>query len=269
LKNNRSRSHSYARRHLRFFDAITACALLALSAPVMALAALAIRAEGDGPVLYPQTRIGLNGRPFRMLKLRSMRCDAEADGTPRWAAGNDPRITRVGRFIRKTRIDELPQLINVLKGEMSLICRLAKQGDSGLRAQAFDQARHHRMGTSALPLRCINGAGGAQARVRPLLHRTSKPAIRSAHPRRDGTRCTHGPGGVLAIWRLADPAAFKQNLERRQLTLLQNARQRGGPTGRRKAFHRGDNDPAWIFSGVSHEEQIALQFGLCNCVRVC
>lgn len=72
-------------------------------------------------MVYRQTRIGLRGRPFQMFKLRSMQSDAEADGTPRWAAENDSRVTRVGRLIRNTRLDELPQLVNVLRGEMSLI----------------------------------------------------------------------------------------------------------------------------------------------------
>ena len=72
-------------------------------------------------MLYQQERVGRAGRVFRVLKFRSMRPDAEGDGKPRWAASNDDRVTRVGRFIRKYRIDELPQLVNVLKGDMSLV----------------------------------------------------------------------------------------------------------------------------------------------------
>jgi len=76
--------------------------------------------DSPGPVLYRQQRVGLNGQPFMLLKLRSMRMDAEADG-PVWAIARDPRVTRIGAVIRLTRIDELPQLVNVLRGEMSFI----------------------------------------------------------------------------------------------------------------------------------------------------
>ncbi|HBA35987.1 MAG TPA: sugar transferase, partial [Gammaproteobacteria bacterium] len=73
------------------------------------------------PKFYKQVRVGLNGEPFEVIKFRSMRVDAESDGKARWATKNDNRITRVGDFIRKTRLDELPQIFNVLKGEMSFI----------------------------------------------------------------------------------------------------------------------------------------------------
>lgn len=105
----------------RTFDILVALTLLLVSWPIMLLAALAIRLEDGAPVIFRQERIGLFGRPFKVLKFRSMRTDAEKDGVARWAQANDSRITRVGRFIRKTRIDELPQLFNVLKGEMSLV----------------------------------------------------------------------------------------------------------------------------------------------------
>ena len=105
----------------RAFDIVASLVLLAFSMPALALAALAVRLESRGPVFYRQERVGLNGRPFMLLKFRSMRTDAERDGVPRWAAVNDSRVTRVGAFIRKTRIDELPQIFNVLKGEMSFI----------------------------------------------------------------------------------------------------------------------------------------------------
>jgi len=83
--------------------------------------ALAIWLDSPGPILYRQTRVGYQGRPFEMWKLRTMRVDAEADGRARWAAPNDPRVTRVGRWLRRSRLDELPQLWNVLRGEMSLV----------------------------------------------------------------------------------------------------------------------------------------------------
>lgn len=105
----------------RFLDiAISGAALLMLS-PVLLLAALAIRLDSKGGVFYHQTRVGLNGAPYEIVKFRSMRSDAEAAGTPQWAQEHDPRITKVGRFLRQTRIDELPQLINILRGEMSLV----------------------------------------------------------------------------------------------------------------------------------------------------
>jgi len=105
----------------RAFDLVSASALLLMALPVMLLAALAIRLESRGPVLYRQERVGQGGHTFNCMKFRSMRIDAEKDGVARWAQARDPRITRVGNFIRKMRIDELPQLVNVLRGEMSLV----------------------------------------------------------------------------------------------------------------------------------------------------
>ncbi|ODU07515.1 MAG: exopolysaccharide biosynthesis polyprenyl glycosylphosphotransferase [Rubrivivax sp. SCN 71-131] len=105
----------------RLFDVLCALVLIVLSLPVMALAALLIKLESPGPVLYRQERVGQNGRSFQVAKFRSMRNDAEKDGKPVWAAANDSRVTRVGAVMRKLRIDELPQLFNVLKGEMSLV----------------------------------------------------------------------------------------------------------------------------------------------------
>ena len=105
----------------RLFDIVCAFALIVLAAPLMLLAALAIRLDSRGPVLYRQERTGRNGRTFEVIKFRSIRVDAERDGQPRWATTNDDRVTRVGRFIRHTRIDELPQLFCVLKGDMSLV----------------------------------------------------------------------------------------------------------------------------------------------------
>ena len=105
----------------RLFDILCALVLLLLTAPIMLVTALAILLESRGPVLYRQERVGFNGRLFNVVKFRSMRTDAEKDGTPRWATAEDDRITRVGRFIRKVRIDELPQLFSVLNGDMSLV----------------------------------------------------------------------------------------------------------------------------------------------------
>jgi len=104
----------------RVLDLIGSLTLLVITSPVMLLTAIAVWLESPGPVLYRQERAGLHGVPFQVLKFRSMRQDAEKDGAV-WAAVNDSRVTRCGAFIRKTRIDELPQLWNVLKGEMSLV----------------------------------------------------------------------------------------------------------------------------------------------------
>ena len=104
----------------RVGDIVLSLTLLAATLPLMLLTALVIACESRGPVLYRQERVGLHGRPFTLLKFRSMRQDAEARG-PVWAMQGDPRVTRVGAFIRLVRIDELPQLFNVLRGEMSFI----------------------------------------------------------------------------------------------------------------------------------------------------
>ncbi len=105
----------------RAFDLFFSALLLLVALPVMLAAALCIKLDSPGPVFYQQQRVGLNGKIFRVIKFRSMRADAEKDGKPRWASVGDDRVTKVGRFIRKLRIDELPQLVNVLRGEMSLV----------------------------------------------------------------------------------------------------------------------------------------------------
>lgn len=107
----------------RLLDLLLGSIMLTLAAPVMALVAVAsmIESRGRDPVLYHQIRVGQSGMPFRVHKFRSMRVDAEADGRARWASKNDARITRLGGLLRRTRIDELPQLFNVLKGQMSLV----------------------------------------------------------------------------------------------------------------------------------------------------
>jgi lipopolysaccharide/colanic/teichoic acid biosynthesis glycosyltransferase len=88
---------------------------------VMALVALAVKATSPGPVLYRQERVGLNGHIFTVLKVRTMRQDAEAATGPVWSLKNDARVTPIGRFLRRTRLDEIPQLLNVLRGEMSFV----------------------------------------------------------------------------------------------------------------------------------------------------
>jgi sugar transferase (PEP-CTERM system associated) len=102
-------------------DSLVATAGLVLALPLMLLAAIAIRLDSPGPILFRQERVGKDGKLFTLWKFRSMQVDSEADGAPRWATEDDPRVTRVGRLLRKLRIDELPQLWNVLVGDMSLV----------------------------------------------------------------------------------------------------------------------------------------------------
>jgi sugar transferase (PEP-CTERM system associated) len=104
----------------RLFDIAVSLLLLVLTAPIIAVFALVVKLDSKGPAFFRQTRVGLFGQSFDLIKLRSMRTDAEANGA-QFAQTNDPRVTRIGRFIRKVRIDELPQTWSVLKGEMSFV----------------------------------------------------------------------------------------------------------------------------------------------------
>ena len=104
----------------RVFDIAASALLLLVTFPLIALFALLVRLDSKGPAFFRQRRVGLYGQPFELVKLRSMRTDAEKDGA-KWAQADDPRVTRLGRFIRKVRIDELPQSWSVLKGEMSFV----------------------------------------------------------------------------------------------------------------------------------------------------
>ncbi|HZG48077.1 MAG TPA: sugar transferase [Thermoleophilaceae bacterium] len=105
----------------RALDAAIAAVALALSAPLLALAALAIKLESRGPVFYRQRRVGKDGRPFELWKLRTMVRGAESAGAGIYVLEGDPRITRVGRLLRRYSLDELPNLVNVLRGEMAIV----------------------------------------------------------------------------------------------------------------------------------------------------
>ena len=105
----------------RLFDASLAGAGLLVSSPLWLVIPLAIKLEDGGPVFFPQARVGLNGRVFKALKFRSMRPDAEALTGPVQATENDPRVTRIGSVLRATAMDELPQLVNILVGDMSFV----------------------------------------------------------------------------------------------------------------------------------------------------
>lgn len=102
------------------FDRLVAALVLVISLPLWPIIALAVKIDSRGPIFYRQTRVGRDGVPFRLIKFRTMKADAEADG-PKWAEAADPRITRVGRILRQAHLDELPQLLNILKGEMSFV----------------------------------------------------------------------------------------------------------------------------------------------------
>jgi sugar transferase (PEP-CTERM system associated) len=114
----KTRMMSAAKRTLDVFVAVIG---LALTGPIMALVAVAVRLSSPGPALYHQRRTGQNGRPFTVHKFRSMRSDAEAKTGAVWSVAGDPRVTPVGRFLRRTRLDELPQFWNVIRGDMSII----------------------------------------------------------------------------------------------------------------------------------------------------
>ena len=105
----------------RLLDIVLALTVFSFTWPLMILTAIAVRMDSPGPVLFRQERCGHHGNPFTLLKFRSMTANAEAESGPVWASAGDPRITRVGSFIRKTRLDELPQVFNVLLGDMSMV----------------------------------------------------------------------------------------------------------------------------------------------------
>lgn len=115
------RSSQFHRIIKRAFDLVTSLFLLVFTLPLLLLTACAVKLESPGPIFYKQERVGLGGKPFMVIKFRSMRNDAEKDGKAQWAKKSDPRVTRVGAFIRKARIDEIPQAFNVLKGDMSFV----------------------------------------------------------------------------------------------------------------------------------------------------
>jgi exopolysaccharide biosynthesis polyprenyl glycosylphosphotransferase len=121
LFNSLNKNKLYCRHLKRFMDLMVAGVLLVTHAPLLALIAAAVKWDSRGPVFYRQERLGYEGRPFSLIKFRTMIQDAEKFNGPQWATEDDPRVTRVGHVLRKFRLDELPQLINVFKGEMSIV----------------------------------------------------------------------------------------------------------------------------------------------------
>ena len=139
----------------RSFDIVASLFLLIFLAPLMAAVALAIKFDSDGPALYLQERVGQFGRTFLVIKFRSMVQNAEVQGKAVWASQNDPRVTAVGYWLRRTRLDELPQLINVLKGDMSLvgprpraatICRRTLEKHAAFQRTSSCSARYYWLG---------------------------------------------------------------------------------------------------------------------------
>ncbi len=162
----------------RGFDILFALALMVPVLPVLALCALAIKLEDRGPVFYRQIRLGLGGVPFGMLKLRSMVVDADRIGGHATAAG-DARITRVGRVLRKTSLDEVPQILNVLKGEMSFVGPRpdvpAQQGDYA--PQDFAARVSVRPGITGLAQAVGRSALSAEERLRHDLDYVARPTL--------------------------------------------------------------------------------------------
>ncbi|MBM3381623.1 MAG: undecaprenyl-phosphate glucose phosphotransferase [Betaproteobacteria bacterium] len=134
---NGSSLDSYGRILKRGFDLVFSAFALLLLSPVFAACALAVRISSPGPIFYKQERMGLDGKTFNCLKFRGMRVDAESSSGPVWASKNDSRVTRVGAFLRKTSLDEIPQFWNVLRGEMSVV------GPRPERPFFVDQFRHN------------------------------------------------------------------------------------------------------------------------------
>lgn len=135
------RENKQYRAAARSLDIVVSLAALAISAPVLGMAALAIKLEDGGPVFFVQSRVGRFGRLFQIIKLRTMRNTACADAL-KPSDGRDPRITNVGRYLRKLSIDELPQLLNVLRGEMTLVGPRPEMPFLVRRYESWQQLRH-------------------------------------------------------------------------------------------------------------------------------
>jgi lipopolysaccharide/colanic/teichoic acid biosynthesis glycosyltransferase len=151
----------------RLFDVIVSLAVLVIFSPVFIALSLLIKLESSGPVFFMQQRVGLNGEIFPILKFRSMVVDA-ADLGPYFTRQNDPRITKIGRFIRKTSLDELPQLFNVLKGEMSLVGPRpdVPEQRKGYTQQEWDKRNSVKPGITGLAQALLRSAATADERKR-------------------------------------------------------------------------------------------------------
>ena len=167
----------------RVLDVLCATVGLVLALPIMAIVAVAVRLTSNGPAMYHQARVGLNGKVFTVHKFRSMRVDAEAGTGPVWASkAGDPRVTPIGGLLRRMRLDEVPQLWNVLKGDMSFVGPAARtarircgidRADPLLWPTPRGPARPDRLGAGVLHLRRHHRRRVAEAAVRLVLHQES------------------------------------------------------------------------------------------------
>jgi Undecaprenyl-phosphate glucose phosphotransferase len=154
----------------RGFDLVAAGTMLLLAAPILPVIAWLVRREDGGPVLFAQERTGLDGRSFRLFKFRSMRVEAENDRS--WTRANDDRVTRIGRFLRRTNLDELPQLINVLKGDMSLVGPRPEQPEfvERFRSRYPEYHARHRVRAGLTGWAQVNGLRGDTSIRQRVVH---------------------------------------------------------------------------------------------------
>ncbi|HEY4643778.1 MAG TPA: undecaprenyl-phosphate glucose phosphotransferase [Bacteroidota bacterium] len=146
----------------RAFDILVSVTVLVMCSPLLLVSAPFIKLTSRGPILYKQERVGLDGRTFQVMKLRTMRVDAEAESGPVWARRNDPRVTVVGKILRRLSIDELPQLVNVLKGEMSIVGPRPERPQfvEKFRDQVPKYLERHRVKTGLTGWAQVNGLRG-------------------------------------------------------------------------------------------------------------
>jgi lipopolysaccharide/colanic/teichoic acid biosynthesis glycosyltransferase len=188
----------------RVFDLLVSLVVLVLTAPLMLAGIVAIRLEGPGPVLYRQERVSLDGRVFWIMKLRTMRVNAEAAGAV-WAAEKDNRVTKAGNFLRRARIDELPQLVNILRGEMSFVGPRPERPMfvDELAAQIPLYHERHMVKAGLTGWAQINYPYGAsvEAELRPILCEELLDPVRSRHPAADAARRAMAQRGTVAASR--------------------------------------------------------------------
>ncbi len=156
----------------RAFDILAASALLLATAWLFPILAWLIRREDGGPILYSQARMSLDGRSFHMWKFRSMRVDAESDGNPHWTRNRDSRVTRIGAFLRRTNLDELPQLVNVLRGDMSLVGPRPERPEfvERFRERYPEYMARHRVRAGLTGWAQVNGLRGDTSIRRRIVH---------------------------------------------------------------------------------------------------